>query len=613
MPIIKQKVSEKPFEGWWDSRHWAIGVFLVVLAMRLISAFRILESHFPPDAQGDMEFYHGWALRVLGGVWSDGAAFYGLPGYAYFLAGIYWLVGPEPALVVFLQCFVEAGTALLIFAITRLILPRRAGVAAGVLAGLGWGFYPAGAAFAGVLMPTSWAVFGYWGMIYWAMKAAGKGFRPFWPWAAMGVCAGVIAMGVATVLFVLPLAAAAGFIASKRRPLGAAFAGGSALLGAWVGMAPCWAHNRFVAGDPVLLSAHSGINFFLGNNPEANGYPRMPLGIRASQSGMLQDSITLAEEAAGHPLKRSEVSRYWSDKAKAFIREQPWAWAKLMVVKVRNLWSGWEYDDLTLLEVYRHGGQILPGPGFGVVVALGVPGLVWACTRRRAALWVAAGVLLHMAALMPVFVTERYRSAMVPGLMIGGAFGLQAAWGAVRAREWRWPVLWSAGVAVMAWVAAWKPSDPRLLALAPYNAGIKLLAAEDLEEAAPRLERAAELVPNNGEVQFALGNLRYRQKRPEAAREHYLAALELIPEHVGARQNLGVIAMEEGDAAGAAEAFDAVLALEPKRALTWRLLGECRAKLGDIEGARAAVARALELAPDDASARALEERLLDER
>src|SRR2546423_261447 len=82
-------------------------------------------------------------------------------------------------------------------------------------------------------------------------------------------------------------------------------------------------------------SAHGGITLWLGNTPEATGYPRFP-GLRAGQGQMLRDSIEQAEAAAGRPLKRSEVSRYWSVKARNYIAQHPAAWLKLLGRKVGN-------------------------------------------------------------------------------------------------------------------------------------------------------------------------------------------------------------------------------------------------------------------------------------
>src|SRR5438876_6572910 len=114
---------------------------------------------------------------------------------------------------------------------------------------------------------------------------------------------------------------------------------GLLLAGLALGMSPCWIHNYLIAKDPVPLSAHSGINFWIGNNPQANGYPRFPPGLRAGQAAMLQDSITQAEVAAGRPLKHAEVSAYWSGKAKAYVSGHFGDWLTLLARKVRNFWS----------------------------------------------------------------------------------------------------------------------------------------------------------------------------------------------------------------------------------------------------------------------------------
>ena len=107
-------------------------------------------------------------------------------------------------------------------------------------------------------------------------------------------------------------------------------------LGAAAGTSPCWVHNCLIARDRVFLSAHSGINFWIGNNPAANGYPRFPPGLRAGQAAMLQDSIDAAESAAGHSLKRGEVSRYWSAKARDYIKRYPVAWLRLACAQISH-------------------------------------------------------------------------------------------------------------------------------------------------------------------------------------------------------------------------------------------------------------------------------------
>src|SRR6478735_4943890 len=62
-----------------------------VLAFLYRVAVLIRFSHSPdfvPNGD-DMKFYHDWALQIMNGRWTDGHAFYGLPGYAYASAAIF--------------------------------------------------------------------------------------------------------------------------------------------------------------------------------------------------------------------------------------------------------------------------------------------------------------------------------------------------------------------------------------------------------------------------------------------------------------------------------------------------------------------------------------------
>src|SRR4030095_17100581 len=75
--------------------------------------------------------------------------------------------------------------------------------------------------------------------------------------------------------------------------------------------------------------------------------------------------------------------------------------------------------------------------GFGLIAALGLPGLIIACWKFPASRWIAAAVLLHMGSLLTVFVTELYRLAAVPGLLLFAAFGLWELWRNIATARYR--------------------------------------------------------------------------------------------------------------------------------------------------------------------------------
>src|SRR5205814_10539671 len=166
----------------------------------------------------------------------------------------------------------------------------------------------------------------------------------------------------------------------------------------------------------------------IGNNPGANGYPHFPPGLRAGQTAMLQDSISVAETAAGHSLKRGEVSRYWSAKAWRFIEERPLSWLRLLALKFRNFWNAFQYDDLSIITILREQGITVPGIYFGIIAALALPAMVLAWNQAQLSRWVTAAILLHLLAILAVFTTERYRLPVVPGLLIFASYGAVTFW-----------------------------------------------------------------------------------------------------------------------------------------------------------------------------------------
>lgn len=569
---------------------------LVAFLVRALALGRFAESpDFIPNGD-DMKFYHDWALRILGGQWTDGQAFYGLPGYAFCLAAFYALTGGDPWLVGLFQCGLEALTtvfiarlALAVFAARPLAFPIA------ITAATGWIVFLPAQAFSIILMPTAWVVAAFWGVVLWIVKT--NAHCTWRTWLGIGTVIGLVSMMVATILMLLPLVLVALW---RWRPSQAApLLAGAALLfaGVFLGCSPAWIHNRFIAHEPVLLSAHSGLNYWIGNHPSATGYPKIPAGLRASQEGLLRDSITLAEREAGRSLTRVEVSAHWSAKAKAWIASDRPAWLALLARKFANFWNAFQYDDISIIGLLRAQGVLLPGLRFGLVAALALPGLIFAVWREPRSRWIAAAVLLHMAALMPVFVTERYRLCAVPGLLIFASYGLWSWWENLAHRRWREPLAYTAALACAALFVSTPRRDPGLWSLQPYNTGLRAQRTGDLATAQRELELAFAYVQDNSEINFALGNLWLERGDRAKTKGFYRRALELNPHHADCWNNLGVVAMQERFWPTALHCFERAIRYQPEDAKTHYLLALVRLELGDRPGARAALATALRLRP----------------
>src|SRR5438874_2809107 len=491
-------------------------VFGGVLLIRVVVLARLTASPYLLPTRGDMHFYDDWAQRILNGQLTDHLAFYGLPGYAYLLAALYKIVGYGPFIPALLQALLDAVTAVLIYKVSVGIFSgtglRRAQIA-GVVAAVGWAFFVPAQTYAVILMPTAWAVFIFW--LIFGRIISHKNALTGWEALTLGLLLGLSATAIATILSLIPLLIGAIVLKPAISTHSQFRTRISALvflfLGAAAGTSPCWVHNCLIARDRVLLSAHSGINFWIGNNPAANGYPRFPPGLRAGQAAMLQDSIDAAESAAGHSLKRGEVSQFWSAKAHDYIANYPMAWLRLLGLKLHNFWSAFQYDDLSIITNLREQGVTLPGIYFGLFAALALPAMILTWNAAPLGRWITGAIFLQMLALLPVFTTERYRLPIVPGLAVFAAFGLVTLFSNFATGSLRPVLSYAMLLMVSTLFVSWPQREPSLWALDAYNSGWQALESGNLSLAERMLELARAYVPDNAETNFALGNLNAEQ------------------------------------------------------------------------------------------------------
>ena len=313
-----------------------------------------------------------------------------------------------------------------------------------------------------------------------------------------------------------------------------------------------------------------------------------------------------------------------------------------MVVKFGNFWNAYQYDDLSIIKLLRDDGVLPPGLKFGFIAALGLAGIVPVLMRFRRSGWVLAAVLLHMCAILPVFVTERYRLAAVPGLMILGVAGLWVFWDNCIQSRWK-----SAGIYVVlcvgaAWFVSISPKDLEtgkpdigLWSLDFYKAGIRATTASTLElerknpdgarEAIDRAQRSLETayayVPNNADIDFALGNVwltratfpwtdaQTKAADQDLARTCYRQALQLNPRHPGTLNNSGVLEMEAKHWDQAEKYFLEAARAEPEDAKAYYLIALVRKEMGKIDGAKSALHEALRRRPKQREFLELQEKL----
>jgi tetratricopeptide (TPR) repeat protein len=119
-----------------------------------------------------------------------------------------------------------------------------------------------------------------------------------------------------------------------------------------------------------------------------------------------------------------------------------------------------------------------------------------------------------------------------------------------------------------------------------------------LEEAADCLERAIAFQPQQAELFYLLGNIRYRLARSDDAIASFLKALEIDPKHSGAANNLGALLVAKGKDDEAMNLFTKAIQDNPANLDACDNLAQTLVKKGKHEEAVAILRKALKLAPN---------------
>ncbi len=639
----------------------ALGLLAVLLRLLYWLQYVALPAGRVPVG-ADVVEYDRWARQILSGelLWTELPIH--APLYAYWLAGAYALTGVSLPWVRLLQLGLDlVGLVCVVAALWRLVNRRAA-----FLAALFWALYQPLIYYSAELLSESLAVTLMAGMLLcWALahRPGGRGPLRFWPLGA-----GAFLGGLAAITHPLTLAISVPFAGwslwclrrqyrARRLTVSAAALGGLLVLPV---LPVTWRHAQ-VSGELVLIQAHSGLNLYIGNNPDADGTCNV-------RPGPAYEALVRRPYLAG-ARSEAEARRYFRGEVARFVRRQPLRAAWLVWRKAALTWNGADLPsgaDLPIVQ-YQTPFMRLPLLRFGFVGPLALA--AWSlrrCRRRHLApfLWVP---LCTTAALALLVTSGRYRLMMTPALLGAAALSCEGLWRCWRRHDRRtWLqalVLAVAGLAlayavpapslptaegeavVLLAEAAWRVRDlPAAEHLVRYGlagepgsaalhhllgnilqeqghleeatAALRQAVASDPDRLAARVDLAIALAAGGAtaearellaaaaartdagaEVWYNLGVLRERLGEPAAAADAYRQALERDRTHASARLNLGILLLRGGDEAAAEGELAAVLRLRPRDDKALAALGVLHAGRGDYARAAAFFARAVAANP----------------
>jgi 4-amino-4-deoxy-L-arabinose transferase-like glycosyltransferase len=519
---------------------------IVALAAFVRAAFAAVFLRHPLSAvvPEDTEAYRTLARAILAGDWRHPALDDLSPLYGLLLAPFLGLSAPAERLaIVVLQIGLDAAAvALVAWMATRLVGP-----AAGRLAAAFYALYGIAIYYAAIELPVTASVVLLLLVVALALHTPA---RPARAGLATGLALGLLCLTRPNALVLLPV-----LVWHAARPNDARRWARPAwtIAGLLLVLLPFAVRARAAGGGLSPFPVNGGINFYIGNGPEANGMYVSVEGVSDRPLEQITTSIAEAARRAGHPLDARGASRFWRGEALSAMARDPRRAVGLLATKAAMFLRA---EEIPLNTNYGFARGQLPvlrlAPGFGLLAPWAVAGLaaLWRAGRARDdrdVLLVLGTVIAYGASVVAFFVSDRYRLPVVPLLLVLAAHGVVETARALR-RTPRWAgILIAAGLAaVLAVNAPFARFTYPEYAKDYFQLGAVYRARGEVERAVALYRKAVGLSPDMAEPLVELAGAYYFAGRTLEAETTLQQALTVDPQSAVARRNLAVLYEQQG-------------------------------------------------------------------
>ncbi len=303
-----------------------------------------------------------------------------------------------------------------------------------------------------------------------------------------------------------------------------------------------------------------------------------------------------ASRRLGRAVSAGEASRFWTQTALRFIREEPGQWLAVLARKLVFLTHNYEVAGNLDADPVREGIPWLRllWLTFGIIWPLGVVGIVLVWRR----LWELGALALYIAtyifACLVFFVLGEYRHPLVAPLILFAGVAICWLWDGIRAGRWL-PV--GSLVVILGIAVAWAHA-PVIVVDREYthmNAGKVYLQAGLAEKAREEFRQAMTANPRLATPHLLLGELEASAGNLHAARTNFQSAVTLAPTNALAYAHLGFVCLLQGDLSSAELAYRKAAELAPGEAQIHCELGFVLARQNKILEAEIWLNRASQL------------------
>jgi tetratricopeptide (TPR) repeat protein len=538
-------------------------ILSVALGLRLIFLWALKANYFFYGSPGtDVLYYQSWADRIAFQNLIGTETFWGLPLYPYFLALLKRLTLNHIGIIRVIHLVIGSINCVLLYRLTRKIFSQSVALIAGLLGAAHFTliFYD------WIMMPNPLLVF--LSLVIISSLLNIQMIQRAHELIILGALMGLSIVGDGKMLFftALTLAYFCKLILGQKQK--------------WLITRTLWiftgvilvvggvtVRNWFVSGEPIFISAQSGLSFYVGNNARATGYFENPAFIRPTHAGQDVDQKLFAQQITGKRMTDQAVSDFWRQKALTFILSEPLAYVRLLFDKSYLFLTESEYAydiDLLLIKDFKNIWDFNP---YQLLFPLALAGFILSrrCHATAGHFYLAAIVLSQWGITLLFFLTNRHRATMLPFLIIFEAYTLKWLFDQCKEHNYK-KVLWLLlGVIAFFWTFQSARVSPRYLSFLRHaKKGPIYEKRHQYTVAVDHYQKALAIRPHDTNTLYNLGNTFFQKGAYAKALLLYQKVIALNPLHIDALYNMAFTYEATNELSKAMDIYQRLLPLDPQ-------------------------------------------------
>ena len=523
--------------------YFLFGIFFFSFVLRLIYLSQMSSNPYFTSPAMDALYHDLWAQAIAQGNWIGDQVFFRAPFYPYFLGTVYKLFGHNYFIPRLIQHLIGSFSVILIYFLARRLFNRRIATLSAILTSIyGVMVYYEDE----LLLDFLLVFFGVLLILLLHRAEDNPGKSKFF---LAGLVTSLFAITRPNILIFIPFVL---FwillllkVNLKRKIVFSLFF----LVGLFVLILPITARNYLVGKDFVLISSQGGINFYIGNNPQADGTSAIlpPYG----DDWEYQDAAYEVQGSIGKIPRPSEVSDYYLKKGVDFILHSPQKFLSLFLKKTYLFWNSFEISnnqDIYFFRQYSSLIRILP-VGFWIIGPLSLLGMFLSLKSWKKYFLVLTFVLSYLFSVLLFFVNSRFRLPVLPFLIVLSSFALIQLFGYLKGSSFKKFFLSMALFLLFFFLSNsnFYHLDKANFAQSYFSLGNLFLKKGNLQDARAEYLLALKENPSLQRAHLNLGNIYFHQKDYSRAEKEFQEELKANPRQEKAYNNLSVLYRIQGD------------------------------------------------------------------